>query len=376
MNKIILSFFILVCNFSIGQSITGEASQEGNSTMPLQTCFLNNQWSVQKDGKYGLYDDKNKKIIIPIQYDNILGTHDNGKIISVVQDKKSFLIDTKNKLVSKKYDDIRFSYFKSILIAEKDNKEILLDLNGKEIGQWYDKIFSTSGAEIFTVQLGNLWGIADISGNIKIPLKYQSLELNYGTKKISAKLNNQWGIINSDDTVLVDFNYDFVKPDFEEYIVQRNSKKGLLNSKNQLLVEYIYDDISGTSEKLYSTGKYRQVRMGDNIGIIDSTGQLIIPIEYNNLNFFKDFKYDKRIIALKNNKWGIITFNNNVILPFIYEKIKRDGYSDIMEYIVANPNEKDKFKNWDFTESDFIYFLRSNGEYMMVNEKQEVIYQK
>lgn len=372
MKKIVLSFFILVCNFSIGQSITGD----GNSPMAFQTGFLNNQWGVKKDGKYGLYDDKNKKLIIPIQYDNVFATYDNGKIIGVELDKKAFLIDQNNKPVSGKYNRIRSSSFEAILIAEKDNKQILLDLSGKEIGQWYDKISSTSGTEIFTVELDNLWGAIDKAGNIKIPLKYQSLELNYGTKKISAKLNNQWGIINSDNTVLVGFNYDFVQPDFEEYIVQKNNKKGLLNSKNQLLVEYIYDNISGTSEKLYSAYKYRQVKMGDNIGLIDSTGRLIIPIEYNNLNFFSDSKYDKRIIALKNGKWGIIDFKNTVILPFEYEKIKRDGYSDIMEFIGANPNEKTKFKNWSFKESDFIYFLRSNGQYLMVNEKKEVIYQK
>jgi hypothetical protein len=375
MRTTVLFLFLFIYNLSLAQNKPAAELTIQNSTERLGTYFSNNLWGIKEGKKYGLYDSKNKKIVIPIQYDIIIAVYDNGKIVSVEADKKSFLVDLQNKPVSNKYDGIRSTSSPSTLIAEKDNKSILIDLNGKEKGPWYDKIDSTYGSEILMAQSNALYGAIDLNGTIKIPFKYQSIELG-SSKKIKAQLNNQWGIIDENNNVLVDFKYDNIEPSQDEYIVTKNKKKGVLDHKNKLIINCLYDGIYGTSDKLDKQSKYRQVKIEDKIGLIDSIANIIIPAEYENLNFFEDLKYNKRIMALKNNKWGIIDFNNKVIVPFEYEKIKRGGYSEIIEYLNAVPNEKSKVKNWSFNENDFVYFVKSNGEYIIINEKQKVLYKK
>jgi hypothetical protein len=375
MKTISLSIFVLIYNLSLGQNPSELKGYDYRST--LRTCFSNNIWSFKENGKFGLINDKTHKNLIPAEYDSIDYVEDGGNIISVRKDNKCYLIDKNNKQISKKYDDITNSYLHSTMIASIDDKSILINFEGKEKGVFYDKIISNSGPSVVIVKLNNLYGGIDNNGVVKIPLKYQEIELKNGFKKISAKLNNQWGIIDSNNKVLVDFNYDYIEPSSDEYVVTKNKKKGILNNQNKLIVDYLYDYFYLTDQKIYQFYKYRMVKIESKLGIIDSIGNLIIPIQFDNLDFFYDVKHNKRIIGLKDKKWGIIDFNNNIILPFQYERInKKDGYSEIITFFNENPDEKLKVKNWSFNENDFVYFVKLNGEFILINEKQEILYKK
>ncbi len=81
-------------------------------------------------------------------------------------------------------------------------------------------------------------------------------------------------------------------------------------------------------------------------GLINKQNDLIIPYEYNDIRRIQEYK-NKTYINLKKRKWGIIDSNNNVVIPFEYEEIgsigecipvilnKKLGFIDINNIIVV-----------------------------------------
>ena len=74
-------------------------------------------------------------------------------------------------------------------------------------------------------------------------------------------------------------------------------------------------------------------------GVIDLNGDVIVPIEYEELAFapsggdVTDYSYEKNLItAKKNGKWGIINFNGEEVIPFEYDDIYYNGYDAVVVY--------------------------------------------
>jgi tetratricopeptide (TPR) repeat protein len=108
----------------------------------------------------------------------------------------------------------------------------------------------------------------------------------------------------------------------QDTIVEHN-KYGLIKEDGEPVTQLIYDNINYT-------------RFNDNIvvnkdgmeGLIDSTGKEIIELKYSSL----DFQYNGKIIAKLNNKYGVIKKNEEIIIPFYYDKIEyNDKFSIVMK---------------------------------------------
>lgn len=51
-------------------------------------------------------------------------------------------------------------------------------------------------------------------------------------------------------------------------------------------------------------------------GYIDRLGREVIPIKYDNINYFSDYN---EMIVCENDKWGLLDYDGNVIIPTIYD---------------------------------------------------------
>lgn len=61
-----------------------------------------------------------------------------------------------------------------------------------------------------------------------------------------------------------------------------------------------------------------KVSLKDKYGIIANTGEVILPLEFDELNFDQD----KRVIARKKDKYGVMTLKNKVYLDFMYDQLE------------------------------------------------------
>lgn len=113
---------------------------------------------------------------------------------------------------------------------------------------------------------------------------------------------------------------------------------GVINTKGEIVVDFKYDHISG----FYNSSFFKIVDKSiGKSGLIDSVGNLIIPIEYTKIESVDDGLVEVEKGFGKN---GLVNFKNEVIVPFEYKFIgyksnglrlvnKQKGYKDNYGFI-------------------------------------------
>lgn len=236
--------------------------------------------AIVKNVKYGLIDYKGKEIC-PCIYDSIYPLYKSKRF--VLQNKKFGLVDIAGKIFKECiYDDF----------FEKFPKVIPLKLNGK-------------------------WGFLDEKGNISIQFKYDNLHVVTDSFFV-AKYNNKWGISDYDDNILISFSYDYITVIDNIKFLKQNNRYGIANSQNKIITDCIYDNtrlpkngyvvLRKNKSPNYKTTKYGLVNC--------ETGEETIPFVYDDLGDY----CDGLIMAEQNDKCGYIDINNNVVIPFIYNR--------------------------------------------------------
>jgi hypothetical protein len=100
--------------------------------------------------------------------------------------------------------------------------------------------------------------------------------------------------------------------------VTQNGKCGLINPKGELVIPCLYDEFNRPDLSPYFFHGVIPAKKGEYWGVIDSTGQTIVPFDYDEINGFWDHGIS---IATKNKKAGCINYKGEVVLPFIFDDI-------------------------------------------------------
>lgn len=100
---------------------------------------------------------------------------------------------------------------------------------------------------------------------------------------------------------------------------------GFMNTKGELVVDAKYNEVAPFSNGFAAVYEYEKYDLElspnwvveaykDHIGFIDRTGNLVIPMIYEQVGRFSE----GRATVCKNKRWGVIDDNGNVIVPFQY----------------------------------------------------------
>ena len=252
-------------------------------------------------GNIGLVD-KNKKIIIPIEY------------------KEMALLSNGNYKVKDK-NDLYGIYNKNgnIIIPVKYKKLASLD-NGK-----------------YKVQDENdLYGIIDKEENEIIPVKYKDIYLLKNGKYQVQYENDLWGIIDEYGNTIINFEYKYINllDNGKKYeVMDKNNLYGIYNKEGNIIIPIEYKEMA-----LLSNGNYKVIDKNHFYGIYNKEGNIIIPVEYKYINILSNGNYE---VTDKNNLHGIIDKNGKVLVPLKYQWI----------YLLSNGNYKAIDRN-----NNFIYF--------------------
>lgn len=366
--------FILINYFLTFLFVTPVFSQSNyeNPNAFLQKCKCINE-------KWGYKIQNGNEVIIECIYDNVEefeciyidGTQDGRKkhFARVNLKGKWGIIDAKGELIVPCiYNKINQIFFNTTLLSvEKDGKWGYLDYNKNwtlSIPCKYDAVKNFSNCNyldakivsIAEVKLNGKWGIINQLGNEIIPCKYEDFQpiFNYNnvfstgnfttTFKdglIRAKTNSKWGVIDSNDKIIIQFNYDEIIFEDEYIKVKINDKIGWLDRKSyNEVIPCLYDDIIYFSDK----NEFIRVKLGDKYGLLDKSYKIFIPIHFDfNIQDLGNFVKVKTVSqTYSDRKYGLYDkLTGKELLPAIFTDISFADEKN--KYASDSPNETNNY---------------------------------
>jgi hypothetical protein len=148
---------------------------------------------------------------------------------------------------------------------------------------------------------------------------------NINSRYTKVEKDGKWGIINSKGKVVVRQIYDYIE-NFDHNNGRLLKHLKLLSSNAH---HYLYQPTYFAADPL-NKGRTK-VKKASKHGLIDTNGKVIVPVIYEELEYFKD----GRAMAKKSSKWGFINARGKEIIPFNYDSasyfndgrapVKKDG---------------------------------------------------
>lgn len=239
--------------------ITSESNFENCKDHVLQTDTIVNFYSDGLTRTYTMYTIKNA--------DGTVLQENCYNVKHIIYNKKHYFIFSKKgvyKIMNSKGEIItskKYSY--------------LEELTGNRILAKFDKKY----------------GVIDLDENIIVPIKYKSFE-KAGKDIYITKLNGYYGIMNSRNEILIENEYDKIKPFQEVFILKKEDKYGLANKFGSIIYDTKY-------EKIKDLNEYLLIKDNSKYGVINSKGEEISQIKYNAIRMKRNRLEGK----LKNGKW-------------------------------------------------------------------------
>ena len=183
-----------------------------------------------------------------------------------------------------------------------------------------------------------LWGVEDAKGTSIIPHQYtyaQELEDGYfivgqPTKNKANTQPNDYGVLDSQNKEIlpikysgIDYDKDFKRFKVRLDVSESSSKYGFFDERGKVVIPVIYDYM----ERISNIGDepVNIVKKGGKFGYINLlSGKLMIPVEYDSLSIDSlntDAQGNGIAVASKNNKYGVLSTNSAVVVPFEFDAI-------------------------------------------------------
>lgn len=216
----------------------------------------------------------------------------------------------------------------------------------------------TKDYEYFALYAQNKWGVINQDGEEVIQPSYQEMIVipdktkdvfictynvneetgTYQTKAINSKneeVLTGYDQIEALDNMDKDNNVWYEKNVLK---VEKNGKFGLIDLLGKELLPVEYDEITvldGIENSII-------IKKGDNIGLVNDTGSIIVECNYKEIKNLGSTYKDGYITVDDNGKYGVISATKRQILDNKYEEIKQIA---LKEYYVVKEDGKTKLIN-------------------------------
>ncbi len=283
---------------------------------------------------------KNGKQIIDYSYQNIeYDDYNNTFILKRGSNMGVANIDGK-EIIPLEYEQINVKgvYLQAIRF---DGTTVYFNAEGKQVEQnQYESVLRTSNKNYFiTVDSQGKYGIVNSQGKVLLNHIYRYLEYLYDEYFIAANEEGYLGIVDIKGNTKVEFKYE---------VLQQVNNANVIEAK--ILKEDITDLYSAKLDKIYtkknvfiySYDQYIEALSQEEVKYFDLQGNALDPIK-----IFVGRLHSQK----KDDKWGIVDENNNVVVDFIYDRttpsneygfagIQKDGKWGVVDSkgnIIVNP---------------------------------------
>jgi hypothetical protein len=315
--------------------------------------------------KYGIMDDK-YKVLLPATYDRLKSNRYSDpsayRMYTVQQNKKTGFCDINGNLMLKPEYDMAYVEYQTSY-WEKDTSRAKIRFvvgNNKKYGVldhtaqpvipvMYDDVRLYNNEAI--VKSGKKYALFNKNGKDLTGFVYNNLTNyrndNYIYGYYFAENKKKVGLVDTLGTLAIPIVYDAVNYVTAGFVVKQDKKYGLVNTANKVLIpiihDYLYNSYENDNLKVVDDGK---------TGLADINGNMILPVEYDGVESWKDDLYliskgnDTSPMGFASAKYGVANNKGKVIIPADY------GYSQIDYYrntiILTTPDKK--------------YFYNSQGD--------------
>ena len=353
---------------NIRQQNNGKLSLNNEQNKPIITDIdsifstSNVFYHVIKNGKHGIYYISGKQCI-PIEYDDIKRLYTNYWL-TTKNGKVGLCWSNGNQIFPTNYKDIsilrREKYGKYDFFIVKKDKYTILDSDGKaifptqydEIRQYNDYYIlkNSSGTDClfnsgelvkgitinyydtpffhqengqtkkyYNFKKGDLWGIIDKDGRIRISAQYQKylqlvnhLDENSPIRLIAYN-KGKCGIINFENQIVLPFEYHRIMKTALGYIIEVETTEGrqLFNlQSNRIITPFYYEESTSNANYIYLSKAHFKTPFDP------QKEQIILPWEYSTVyNIPGSYNFAVK----KDGLFGVVNSENKVLVPFIYE---------------------------------------------------------
>lgn len=364
--NILCLFVIGINSFAQSDYKIGNKNNDGftsiyHTTYTKAASYYQTSTSVTR---YGLLDEKTQKIILPMKYESIYSAYEDG--LYIVEDTLE-----------------RFG-----LYSAKTNKFLVEPM--------YNKVdaFSEGLATVQKKVRGNdgyddyLYGAVDKKGKLVITDTFPFLG-NCRDGLLCFEQNNKFGFINAQSKMVIPPVYKEISNfanGLAPVALASSFKYGYINAQNEFVVEPKYANaetfyngyatVHASKEYGSTKGSYGK----DNVGVIDTKGNEVIPPVYEYVSIKKDGGI---FSVMKNDKFGLIDSTGKIILPTENKNIG-EFYNGIarVEKTVGMYGLVDTKGKWllpaDYNELSALYnsagyYAKKDGRYTTYDKNMKVI---
>lgn len=385
-------------------------------------------FALYSEEKWGVINSLGETVIAPSYAEMVIIPDNTQDIFLCVYEintqngtYKTKALNSKNKEIFTDYEQIEALenydsnqnvwYEKNVLKVKKDGKYGLINFNGKNILSCeYDDIYTLKGIEnSLIIEKNGQVGLVDDRGRVIIEAIYANVE-PLGTKSLDGyivkDISGKYGVIGANKEHKLENKYEKIEhvTGNNLFVITEEGKQKLINSKGTIILEDGFDKIT---QVLKNSKEVIFVKDGL-YGVMAADGTVIIENTYQDLKQL-DNGY---IVALKNNRYGIIDTENNEKVYFNYTSISYneeleiyiaediDFKSSIIDkkfevklmgilselnteskYIKMRINDEYKYYDLDFEEKEntkilkgkTLFLSKKNGKYGFVDSKGEVV---
>lgn len=278
----------------------GLADKNAKIIMPVEwdmikTNFMINQaLTVFKNGKAGVYNIKGEEIV-PAIYDTILYANVTSNYSFALMNNEPVLL-YKNIPVRDQYASIAF--YNNLVIVKQNEKYGVLKEGAVIVPPQYDSIFVANQKSYMPFKPGKYFSAYSIDGSMLFIIQ-----------------NKKYGLLDDDGTVVITPENDRI--DFDSYrklfYIRKDSLTGLYIERTgrRTAVEF---------QEVYTAGvQYITVKKDGKYGILTYNNEQVIPCEYEKI---ESMPQNAGFRVWQNGKAGWLSVNGRPIIPAIYDNIE------------------------------------------------------
>ena len=287
---------------------------------------------VSKDGKYGVYNYKQEKIVTELKYRDIDAIFKNGLALAKNKYGKLGLIDINNanEII------LPFDYYKIFYLNDRyysvtgfNRKTGVYDVIEKRfvIPCQFDSRIGLQD-EVFIIKNQNEYALYGKKGEIVMPFQKQKFYLDKKNHLVNIHRNNSTLLFNTQSLKYqteVEFKEFPIKFSNDAMIVSRDGRYGFLNTNGEMMTDFSFFQAVNFNE--YGFAK---VKKKNSWTVIDKTGKEILVTEtiYESKRDCPDIKFDGIYLErISEELQGVKKLDGTwLIPPEYYFFFIKDGY--------------------------------------------------
>lgn len=151
------------------------------------------------------------------------------------------------------------------------------------------------------------------STNKTYTLQYDDYFYLSNERFLAVRKDSLIGLIDvSSQKIVLPLQYhqiNILNDNLDEFRVYKDDLCGLVNANNDLIIPIQYHNVEKTGNP-----NYYYTYLNNRMGLVKTGGEVVFPNQFNSINVFRD----KSIVLNKNKKYGLANFEGEIICPIDY----------------------------------------------------------